>query len=55
MEVTEIWRYPVKSMLGDQVDHATVGPGGIQGDRRWAVVDAESGILRCGARVEVLA
>lgn len=44
MELAEIWRYPVKSMRGEQLDKATVGPGGIQGDRRWAVVDAESGV-----------
>jgi len=44
MEIAEIWRYPVKSMLGEQVDQANVGPGGIQGDRKWAVVDAESGV-----------
>ena len=44
MEVAEIWRYPVKSMLGEQLDQANVGPGGIQGDRRWAVVDKESGV-----------
>ncbi len=44
MEITEIWRYPVKSMLGEQLDQANVGPGGIKGDRRWAVVDAESGV-----------
>jgi len=44
MEITEIWRYPVKSMLGEQLDQAEVGPGGIKGDRQWAVVDAESGV-----------
>ena len=44
MELAEIWRYPVKSMLGEQIDQAIVGAGGIQGDRRWAVVDAESGV-----------
>ena len=44
MEITEIWRYPVKSMLGEQLDQANVGPGGIKGDRRWAVVDKESGV-----------
>ena len=44
MELAEIWRYPVKSMLGEQIDQANVTPGGIQGDRRWAVVDAESGV-----------
>jgi len=60
MELAEIWRYPVKSMLGERLDQANVGPGGIHGDRRWAVVDAESGVslsakryanlLRCRAR-----
>jgi len=44
MEIAEIWRYPVKSMLGEQIDHANVGPGGIHGDRRWAVVDRGSGV-----------
>jgi uncharacterized protein YcbX len=44
VEIVEIWRYPVKSMLGEQLDQANIGPGGIQGDRRWAVVDAESGV-----------
>jgi len=44
MELAEIWRYPVKSMLGEHIDQANVSPGGIQGDRRWAVVDAESGV-----------
>lgn len=44
MELAEIWRYPVKSMLGEPLDQANVGPGGIQGDRRWAVVDAGSGV-----------
>ena len=44
MKIAEIWRYPVKSMQGEQLDHADVGPGGIQGDRRWAVVDVESGV-----------
>jgi len=43
-KLAEIWRYPVKSMLGEQIDCANVGPGGIQGDRRWAVVDAKSGV-----------
>lgn len=44
MEIEEIWRYPVKSMLGEQLEQAKVGPGGIRGDRRWAVVDKQSGV-----------
>ena len=31
-------------MLGEKLDQAEVEPGGIQGDRQWAVVDAESGV-----------
>jgi len=44
MEIAEIWRYPVKSMLGEELNQAEVVPAGIQGDRQWAVVDAESGV-----------
>ena len=44
MKVIELWRYPVKSMQGEELDQAEVEPGGIQGDRKWAVVDAESGV-----------
>ncbi len=44
MKVAEVWRYPVKSMLGEKLDQAEVEPGGVRGDRQWAVVDAESGV-----------
>jgi uncharacterized protein YcbX len=37
--VTEIWRYPVKSMAGEQVDSCQVVEHGLEGDRRWAFVD----------------
>ncbi|MFO1067824.1 MAG: MOSC domain-containing protein [Geminicoccaceae bacterium] len=33
-----IWRFPVKSMAGEALDEAAVGPGGIDGDRRHAFV-----------------
>lgn len=41
--VTEVWRYPVKSMQGERLDAADVTEAGIVGDRAWAVVDAETG------------
>ncbi len=44
MKVLEIWRYPVKSMLGEQLDEVGVGPNGVEGDRGRAVVDAETGV-----------
>ncbi len=33
MFVKEIWRYPVKSMAGEQIQEARIGPLGIPGDR----------------------
>lgn len=41
--VAEIWRYPVKSMQGESLARAVFGPGGVDGDRRFAVVDPETG------------
>ena len=41
--VAELWRYPVKSMHGERVDAAAAGDRGLAGDRRWAVVDTETG------------
>ena len=39
--VTQLWIFPVKSMRGASVDAAKVVEGGLQGDRSWAVVDAD--------------
>jgi uncharacterized protein YcbX len=44
MQVSEIWRYPVKSMQGERLEAVDVGPHGIVGDRAWALFDAESGL-----------
>ncbi len=33
MEVTEIWRYPIKTMAGEKLQRACLGPLGIEGDR----------------------
>lgn len=37
--VKEIWRFPVKSMQGDTIDHCTVSAQGVLGDRCWAMRD----------------
>ncbi|HEV2029201.1 MAG TPA: MOSC domain-containing protein [Candidatus Dormibacteraeota bacterium] len=37
--VVEVWRYPVKSMAGESLDSCAVGEKGLDGDRRWALVD----------------
>ncbi|MFI7520051.1 MOSC domain-containing protein [Micromonospora globbae] len=41
--VAQLWRYPVKSMLGEQLAAAAVGPAGVSGDRVWALLHPESG------------
>ena len=41
--MTGIWRYPVKSMLGESLSECEVGPKGFVGDRAFALVDAEDG------------
>ncbi len=43
LTVTELWRYPVKSMLGERLPSAHIGLHGITGDRAWSLVDVESG------------
>jgi uncharacterized protein YcbX len=43
MGVLAIWRYPVKAMLGQELEWADVSAGGLEGDRRWVVADAVTG------------
>src|SRR5437762_8528893 len=41
--VVGLWRYPVKSMMGEEVNAADVTERGLVGDRQFAVVDATTG------------
>ena len=41
--VAALWRYPVKSMLGEELNAAEVTVRGLLGDRQFAVVDAATG------------
>ena len=43
--VSAIWRYPVKSMQGEQLDAAEIGERGLAGDRAYALIDVESGYV----------
>jgi uncharacterized protein YcbX len=42
MQISEIWRFPVKSLQGERLPQAQVGPAGIEGDRAWALLDVET-------------
>jgi uncharacterized protein YcbX len=40
--IDALWRFPVKSMLGEELDAVEVSEGGILGDRAYALVDKET-------------
>lgn len=50
LTVRSIWRYPVKSMGGEQLDRAAVGTLGLAGDRTWGVRDIATGMVLTGRR-----
>jgi uncharacterized protein YcbX len=41
--LAELWRYPIKSMQGERVSQGEVSPQGLRGDRRFALIDQETG------------
>jgi hypothetical protein len=43
--VKELFRYPVKSMLGERLAEVEVGPKGVIGDRAWALREANGRII----------
>ncbi len=45
MEVASLWRYPVKSMRGEQLTELELGPHGVVGDRGHGVLDMTSGTV----------
>ncbi len=58
--VKELWRYPVKSMVGEGIPSAHLTAKGLTGDRQWALRDETRGeitvvrkspkLLQCSAR-----
>lgn len=51
--VTEIWRYPVKSLGGELLEAAQVEQDGLYGDHMWAVVDDETGTVASAKRTRL--
>ena len=45
MKVAELWRYPVKTMAGEMLERAAIGPLGIEGDRVVHVEDARGRVI----------
>src|SRR5437763_4222337 len=41
--IEALWRFPVKSMLGEELDAVDLSEGGVVGDRAYAIRDRETG------------
>lgn len=54
LRVSEIWRYPVKSVGGEQLQTAEVTELGILGDRGWGIFDVETGTVLTARRTPEL-
>ena len=52
--VAQLWRYPVKSLGGGQVEHTEIGERGVLGDRLWAVRDIERDVTASARQLPVL-
>jgi uncharacterized protein YcbX len=49
--VAQLWRYPVKSMVGERIVDAEVDDRGLVGDRGWAARDEERGGIRGAKKI----
>jgi uncharacterized protein YcbX len=54
VHVSQIWRYPVKSMIGERVEVADIIPTGLVGDRTWAARDEVRGGIRGAKKIGAL-
>jgi uncharacterized protein YcbX len=50
MLLAEIWRYPVKSLQGEQLLEAALDGNGLRGDRCWGIRDETTGKILTGRR-----
>src|SRR5258708_1766187 len=42
-KIVSLWRYPIKSMMGEELNAAEITAGGLIGDRAYALVDSSDG------------
>jgi hypothetical protein len=54
MWVTEIWRYPVKSMAGERLSEVVVHADGLEGDRLVHVADASGRVVTSRTKPRLL-
>ena len=54
MRLTTIWRYPVKSLQGEEMPEAVLEGDGLRGDRCWGIRDETTGRILTGRREPLL-
>lgn len=54
MNITAIWRYPVKSMAGEKLQRVCIGPLGIAGDRLVHVEGAQGHVITARSHPRLL-
>lgn len=52
--ITALSRFPVKSMQGETMTRAIIGPTGIIGDRAWGIIDVTTGFVLTARREPAL-
>jgi uncharacterized protein len=52
--VVALWRYPMKSFLGERLEEAALGANGVDGDRRFALRDVASGHVLSAKKFSML-
>jgi uncharacterized protein YcbX len=50
MHVAQLWRYPVKSLLGERLPALRVVDDGVDGDRTWGIEDRSDGRILTARR-----
>lgn len=51
MRIDELWRYPMKSAMGERLDRAVLTDNGLVGDRGWATRDEVRGGIRGAKKI----
>jgi uncharacterized protein YcbX len=50
VQIIDLWRHPVKSLLGERVTSAELLADGLAGDRAWGILDVATGRVLTGRR-----
>jgi uncharacterized protein YcbX len=50
MRIAELWRYPVKSLVGERLPVMDFADDGVEGDRRWGINDLSDGRILTARR-----